>query len=351
MATKHDRSYGTLIGSTIGDALGGRYEFMDNYLEQIKIDIAQCNGHLDMLGKGIWNLIPGQITDDSELALTLAQNILDNGRPEQESLARQYNEWFKSKPFDIGETTKNSFSKTNRVDMLVAAKLWNDKSLDEHGTNALSNGALMRIAPMCIFCAGYLCRFEAISVIQLNKCRLFLKIDTKLSHYSEEALDYCFLFLLLCVSGIIYGTLDVGFIWIDYIKQYLDHADEPYRILRAATNPNAKLVHDPKVQQGDMRIAYQLAIRKALICQKGLMTFEEALVSTVMLGGDTDTNCCIVGMLCGSVVGSIGIPDLWINRVTNARPNRYNKYPVCHHLSNILNLSDRLFETGDNYVM
>ena len=111
MTTKQDRSYGCLIGGIIGDSCGGRYEFMDNYLEQIETDIKQCGGQLDMLGGGVWKLIPGQITDDSELALTLAQNILDNGKPEQESLAQRYIQWYNSNPFDIGYSTKNSFSK------------------------------------------------------------------------------------------------------------------------------------------------------------------------------------------------------------------------------------------------
>jgi len=348
MSTKKDRFYGSLMGGFVGDALGGRYEFMTDHLSQIHRDIARCNGDLDILGKGVWNLYPGQITDDSELALTLAQNILNNTKPDQESLAKMYIEWYRSDPFDIGSTTKNAFSTTNRADMINASKLWNEKSLADHGTNSLSNGALMRIAPMCIFCAGYLCKYERLSIIQISNCRSFLKIDTQLTHYSNEALNYCYFFLLLCVSGIIYGKLDHGFTWIDHIKEYLDDADEPYRILHRATDPDAVLVHDPKVQQGDMRIAYQLAIRKAILCQVDKMTFEEALVSTIKLGGDTDTNACIVGILCGAVTGAKNIPGSWIDRIINAKPARYDKYALCKHLSNPLDLATSLFKAGRN---
>lgn len=349
MTTKKDRSYGVLIGGFVGDALGGRYEFMDNYFEQIQTDIHNCGGQLDILGGGVWNLEPGQITDDSELALTLAQNILDNKKPEHQSLAQRYIEWYKSDPFDIGTSTKNSFSKKNRKEMLEATKLWNDKHLEENGMNALSNGALMRIAPMCIFCAGYISQFKKISIMQIYKCRTLLKIDTELTHYSDEALNFCYFFLLLCVSGIIYGNFDNGFLWIEAIKHHLNNVGESYKILHNATLSDARLVHDPRNQQGDIRIAYQLAIRKALMCQNSSMTFEEALISTIKLGGDTDTNACIVGMLCGSVTGSQGIPNLWINKIIHAHPERYDKYTPCNHLSNPSQLSKSIFDTGYNY--
>lgn len=350
MTTKRDRTYGTLIGGFIGDSLGGRYEFMHNHQQQIELDIKRNEkSFLDILGGGIWRLTPGQITDDSELALTLAQNIIDNGKPDHESLAQYYIEWFNSGPFDIGNSTKNSFSKKNRPEMIQAAKELNDKFQQEYRTNALSNGALMRIAPMCIFCAGYLSRFETISNIHLYKCYSLLKIDTELTHYSDEAHNYCYFFMLLCISGILYGKLDVGLIWIESIKQHLFNTEEPYKILCNATKYDAKLVHDPTVQQGDVRIAYQLAIRKALMCQFSSMTFEEALISTILLGGDSDTNACIVGILCGSIVGSKGIPKLWINRICNARPHRYNQYAPCQHLSNPSELSVKLYEAGNNY--
>ena len=349
MTNKHDRSYGCRIGSFIGDSLGGRYEFMSNYLQQIEKDIQYCNGRLDILGGGVHRLEPGQITDDSELALTLAQNILDHKKPDRDSLPLYYNKWYASDPFDIGNTTKNSFSKKNRVEMLNASKLWNDKSLDENGVNCLTNGALMRLAPLCIFCAGYLNRFTAISVIQLSKLRSLLKTDTQLTNNSEEALNYCYFFLLLCVSGIIYGNLDVGFVWIETMKEYHDDVDEPYQILHNATLIDAKLVHDPKDQQGDMRIAYQLAIRKALMCQTGSMTFDEAVISTIKLGGDTDTNACIVGMLCGSVTGSREMPSFWIDRVIDAKPDRYAQYSPLDHLSNPLKLAYDLFSIGNKY--
>lgn len=342
----YDSCYGALVGGFIGDALGGRYEFDNNYLKQIAIDTENDTKFLDILGEGCWKLVPGQVTDDSELAVALAQNIIDNGKPEIVSLAARYIGWYNSDPFDIGNTTRNSFSTNNVYTMLNASKDWNEKSQKEFGTNALSNGALMRIAPMCIFCAGYLKKQTTIEISHLLRVREFLEMDTILTHYSNEALNYSFFFLLLTVSGILYGRMNTGVRWIKTIKDDLRDSEGPFRILCNATNPDAILEHDPKVMMGDMRIAYQLAIRKAIMCQTGSMTFEEALISTIKLGGDTDTNACIVGILCGSVVGCKNIPLVWKNSVEQSRPKRYEKYTLCQHISNSGNLSVHLFNCG-----
>ena len=39
------------------------------------------------------------------------------------------------------------------------------------------------------------------------------------------------------------------------------------------------------------------------------MTYDKAIFETLMLGGDTDTNACIVGGLIGCLVGYNGLPQ------------------------------------------
>ncbi len=40
-------------------------------------------------------------------------------------------------------------------------------------------------------------------------------------------------------------------------------------------------------------------------------SFEKAIVDTINMGGDTDTNAAIVGALVGTVRGAVGIPQRW----------------------------------------
>lgn len=47
---------------------------------------------------------------------------------------------------------------------------------------------------------------------------------------------------------------------------------------------------------------------------------EEALVSTVGEGGDTDTNAAIAGALLGAALGREAIPFRWRQRVLTCRP-------------------------------
>jgi len=78
-----------------------------------------------MLGGGPHNVTPGQVTDDTEMAISNALGILDSNIPQNKTLpqdlseinadfiAFRYRDWFRSNPFDIGITTKNSIKSLN----------------------------------------------------------------------------------------------------------------------------------------------------------------------------------------------------------------------------------------------
>ena len=60
-----------------------------------------------MPGGGVWGVGPGQVTDDSELAICLARALRHHhpkpGVPlPREAVAVSYAEWLRSPPFDIG---------------------------------------------------------------------------------------------------------------------------------------------------------------------------------------------------------------------------------------------------------
>ena len=51
--------------------------------------------------------------------------------------------------------------------------------------------------------------------------------------------------------------------------------------------------------------------------KKGNIGYEEVLYETLMLGGDTDTNACIVGGLIGALRGLKGIPQKSVEKLMN----------------------------------
>ncbi|WP_148926151.1 ADP-ribosylglycohydrolase family protein [Stutzerimonas stutzeri] len=59
---------------------------------------------------GVWGILAGQPTDDGELALTLARSLIQTGQYDTERAATAYVEWLKSKPFDVGNTTRQALT-------------------------------------------------------------------------------------------------------------------------------------------------------------------------------------------------------------------------------------------------
>jgi len=55
-------------------------------------------------------LMPGQVTDDSELALSLANSIVESGKFDDDDIAFHYGQWYLSRPPDIGNTCRTAFS-------------------------------------------------------------------------------------------------------------------------------------------------------------------------------------------------------------------------------------------------
>ena len=334
-----DRGEGCLYGAFIGDALGGRYEFSKNVDLLVNNDL--INGFLPILGGGHWNLTKGQVTDDSELTCACAIALINNlSFINQSILVKEYHAWFKSKPFDIGNTTFNSFQHNNINDMVIAANKYNSRTLKYFNTNNISNGCLMRISPIGIWFAKEL--YENGS-LNFGSIRNSVKLDTELTNPNIESIDMATSFILLIAYAIVYGKVHTGI-------QYLINCDELCldikNIIINATNPNmcSELIHDAKVNMGDARIAFQLAVKYSYFDY----TFHDALVETIKLGGDCDTNANIVGALVGAKVGSENIPKIWIQTIVDTskdeKVERYNKYQLCRNiLSQVPNVVEAIY--------
>ena len=61
-------------------------------------------------------------------------------------------------------------------------------------------------------------------------------------------------------------------------------------------------------------------MRNALWQLMNAESLEEAVIDSVMRGGDTDTNAAITGALVGAVQGRRAIPDQWEKTILNCRP-------------------------------
>ncbi|WP_346010314.1 ADP-ribosylglycohydrolase family protein [Paenibacillus sp. SYP-B3998] len=88
---------GGLYGVAIGDALGGTTEFFT------RKEIQQKHGFLtEIIGGGVWDLEPGEVTDDTMMTLCVAEGILANPSDPMISIGEKFLEWYRSDPKDIG---------------------------------------------------------------------------------------------------------------------------------------------------------------------------------------------------------------------------------------------------------
>lgn len=134
---------GCFLGALVGDALGAFLEFKRAITE---VDVKEA---FKMKGGGVHKLGPGQITDDSEMAMSLAHGLVQGKRTlDLNAIASRYGLWFESMPFDIGGTTRNAVPKAVKMKEHQAEMMRKGaaKSIDSQ-----SNGSLMRMTPICIW--------------------------------------------------------------------------------------------------------------------------------------------------------------------------------------------------------
>ena len=89
---------GSMLGAFIGDSIGSYLEFKTG-----KQELRAALKGMQMPGGGAWRIQPGQITDDSELAMCQMRGLLaGQGQLDPFYLAFYYGHWIDKEPFDIG---------------------------------------------------------------------------------------------------------------------------------------------------------------------------------------------------------------------------------------------------------
>lgn len=132
-----DRAIGALIGLAAGDAVGTTLEFKrrDSYPRLT-----------DMVGGGPFRLKPGQWTDDTSMALALADSLIENPDLDPADLMRRFVAWRDEGAysctgtcFDIGMTVSSALSRWQRS---------GDPLAGSTDPNSAGNGSLMRLSPV-----------------------------------------------------------------------------------------------------------------------------------------------------------------------------------------------------------
>lgn len=278
-----DAALGALLGACVGDAAGAVLEFIDPPPSPAKVQWA-----LTMPGGGVWGVAPGQITDDGELLLCLAQALADSPTFDLERIALTYAAWIDSPPFDIGATTSRALGAVHSGQAYAPTMT---AAAARYSMDSKANGSLMRAAPLGVW-------GRHLSPVALAD---YARQDSCLSHPNPSCWQAvaCYsiaLAHLMTHLGDRQGAFAAANVWA------LTYAGAEVQGWLADAASNRATPYSPQI--GFVRIGFTHAFRHLCLGTD----FVAALTETLVGGGDTDTNACIVGGLIGAAVGADAIP-------------------------------------------
>jgi ADP-ribosylglycohydrolase len=306
-----DRAQGCLVGQLAGDSLGGLVEFSNPE----SITAIYPEGVREMQDGGTWNLLAGQPTDDSEMALALARTLVSERAFNVSSVMESYRRWLRSNPFDFGNT--------------IVCGLTGSANKDSQ-----ANGALMRLSPLGIFCAG---------MQDVKTIREMVQSDVELTHPNPVCVDIGFLYVRAISHAISHQVS--GEALYELIDQWAHDLDLDSTVVQWTEQARVNKPDTYVFQQGWVKIAYQNALYHLLHSS----SVEDSLVATIAEGGDTDTNAAICGALLGAVYGRHSMPDSWVSALQSCRPestdNRvHHPRPEAYWPCDVLQLSEFLLQ-------
>jgi ADP-ribosyl-[dinitrogen reductase] hydrolase len=309
MTDIQDKLRGIAVGAIVGDALGMPLEFHPP------------SPIYHLTTEMIAGPLPaGTFTDDTEMAMCLAESLQYANPLDPQDLAGRFTGWFQSHPPDVGIHTSHVLR------AIINGKSWQQASFDVQRANpdSASNGSVMRCWPVAI------ARWDNPSLLIAES-----HLQSEITHQHPD-----------CING----SILVNLILHKLIHQSMNkpsNATVRDAILEAAEQVNLSK---------DLRLAIDLApvrsrndlkntgwvlhtIESALWAVQTTMSFEEALVQAVNLGGDADTTGTVTGAIAGALYGLENIPERWKNKV-------HGEYPIhsgrLWFLADFITLADRL---------
>jgi len=264
------RARAAFIGLAIGDALGAPVEFMTTG------EIKARHGVLkEIVGGGWLRLKPGNVTDDTEMALCIARALAAAGGWSLTGIADNLAAWLKSKPIDVGDTCRRGIR-----NYLLKGQLETPFNQWDAG-----NGALMRMLPVALFTLG--------DDRLMKQC---VVAQARLTHNHPLSDGACIVMgqlLHLALSGASKSRLRREL--EGFLDDYPGFSFAPYHGLATG---------------------YVVDTMQTVLHHFFRGTgFEECLVGTVNQGGDADTTGAIVGALAGAYYDLESIPRRWLKRM------------------------------------
>jgi ADP-ribosylglycohydrolase len=290
MRTK-DRQRGAILGLAIGDALGAAVEF------EPAGSFPPVTG---LRGGGPHSLEPGEWTDDTSMALALADSIAEVGW-DLDDQAERYVAWWRTgvysvngRVFDIGITTCVALQRFRETG--------DARSAGDPSPLASGNGSLMRLAPVPV---AYVRLFPD----RLADLVVRLVDSSRPTHASPQCLSACaYLGVVLC--GLLHGLPRE--VVLDPAWSYLARVEECFPLhpeIREVALGSFRGKQPPQITGSGYVVR---CLEAALWAFHDARDFAQAVLRAVNLGDDADTTGAVCGQLAGAYFGESGLPAEWL---------------------------------------
>jgi ADP-ribosylglycohydrolase len=284
MTEVKSRCLGAFVGLAIGDALGAPVEFRRRGM------FTPVTG---MRAGGTFGLPSGAWTDDTAMALCLADSLLHNPEFDVVDLLERFCDWMLTgtntstgKSIGIGQNTLRTLGNYRRTGETTAIK---------GGKRSDGNGAIMRLAAVpCMHWQN------------VEKARSIAIAQSQCTHHSPLSEGCCDLMtFILC-------QLISGKIW----EQILPYPNKNNWLEEVSllSSCNWRDKSEEEVQSTGYVIH---TLEAALWCVDTTNSFQDAVLRAVNLGEDADTVGAVTGQIAGARYGIESIPDEWLSELVD----------------------------------
>jgi ADP-ribosyl-[dinitrogen reductase] hydrolase len=281
---RRSRYRGALLGLAAGDALGTTVEF------EPPGSFAPLT---DIVGGGPFNLKPGEWTDDTTMALCLAESLVECRDFDPVHQLRTYCRWWieghlsvKGRCFDIGGTTRDALARYKETGAMFCGST---------SERASGTGSIMRLAPVPLFYGRDLA--EAVGRAGDS---------SRTTHGSLPCIDGC-RYMAAIVVGALNGRPKQELL-ADYYWTSLGIAEPLHPEIAAIANGSFKHKEPPDIRGTGYVVR---SLEAALWAFHKSDDFRTGALLAVNLGDDADTTGAVFGQIAGAFYGEDGIPAEW----------------------------------------
>ncbi|QKJ85719.1 ADP-ribosylglycohydrolase [Paramixta manurensis] len=296
-----NKAKGSFLGLAVGDAIGTTLEFTERDSHHVS----------DMVGGGPFRLKAGEWTDDTSMAICLAEACLESGRMDVTSFRKKLVEWYKKgvnsvngRCFDIGMTTRYALEQ-----YLLHGESW----FGNTEKSTAGNAGIIRQSPVVIF-----------NWRSLERIYFDTKAQSMATHCAAESISSC------NYLGLLLHMLINGYSKNDTFSPHVFPSTARVLIINAGEYKEKK--------RNEIRSSGYVidTLEAAIWAVWNTNNFRDAILLAANLGDDADSVAATAGQLAGALYGMSGIPEEWLNKL--AEKERLEL------------LANKLFVQGENRI-